>query len=201
MGLSLIEQIKTAPKPVDRKAAQNHIEHLISSKEEPEYERLAVLINQYSKFHELLIALAGHSPYLWRLIQRNPKRLLRIVESDPDLFFSDLISLCDQATLTHAGDEAAIKRALRQIKQEAALLIALCDLGGVWDVIRVTEALSDFADASLKAALSFLLAEEALSGKITSFDRHQPKGLVILALGKHGARELNYSSDIDIIVM
>ena len=153
MGLSLVEQIKAAPKPVDRKAAQNHIEHLISSKEEPEFERLALLIDQYPKFHELLAAVAGHSPYLLRLIQRNPKRLLRIVESDPDFYFSELISSCGQCTITTAGDEAAIKRALRHIKQEAALLIALCDLGGVWDVIRVTEALSDFADASLKAAL------------------------------------------------
>ncbi len=201
MGLSLVEQIKAAPKPVDRKAAQNHIEHLISSKEEPEFERLALLIDQYPKFHELLAAVAGHSPYLLRLIQRNPKRLLRIVESDPDFYFSELISSCGQCTITTAGDEAAIKRALRHIKQEAALLIALCDLGGVWDVIRVTEALSDFADASLKAALSFLLAEEALLGRISSFDRDQPKGVVILALGKHGARELNYSSDIDIIVL
>ena len=198
---SLAEQIQTTPKPIDRKGAHAHIEHFLSIKEGPEFEQLGALVKKHPKLYELLFAIAGHSPYLWRLINRNPKRFLRLIENNPDIYFSELITSCGQAAINNANDEAAIKKTLRHIKQEAALLIALCDLGGIWDVIRVTEALSDLADASLKAALSFLLAVEASSGKITSFDRDQPKGVVILALGKHGARELNYSSDIDIIIL
>ena len=201
MTQTLLEQIKTAPKPVDRKIAQSHLTQFFSSRDTQDLTRLTAHVDYYPKFRDLLLALAGHSPYLWRLVHRDPSRLLQIIESDPEAHFSGLVSSCAQAATIHAGDEAAMKRRLRLIKQEAALLIALCDLGGVWDVIRVTEALSDLADASLNAALNFLLAEEATSGKLITHDKDRPCGVVILALGKHGARELNYSSDIDIVVL
>ena len=83
------------------------------------------------------------------------------------------------------------------------MLIALADLGGVWDVIDVTGALSDFADAAVSNALSFLLRMAHHDGKLILPDLDQPEigcGVVVLAMGKHGARELNYSSDIDLIV-
>ena len=68
-----------------------------------------------------------------------------------------------------------------------------------------TEALTLFADAALGAALSFLLRENARMGRLAlDFDAPDPQtgsGVVVLALGKHGARELNYSSDIDLIVL
>ena len=201
MTQTFVEQIKTAPKPVDRKIAQLHLEQFLSSKDTQDSARLTSLADHHPKFHDLLLALAGHSPYLWRLVNRNPARLLKIIESDPEAYLSGLISSCAQTATIHAGDEAAMKQRLRHIKQEAALLIALCDLGGIWDVIRVTEALSDLADASLNAAVNFLLAEEAASGRLTVYDQSRPSGVVILALGKHGARELNYSSDIDIVVL
>ena len=201
MSQALIDQIKTAPKSVDRKIAKDHLEQFLSSKDGEKRSHLSTLADHHPKFRDLLIAIAGHSPYLWRLAHRDAARLLRIIENDPEAQFAELIASCRQAAFTYGGDEAAIKRALRQIKQEAALLIALCDLGGVWDVIRVTEALSDLADASLDSALSFLLAEERASGRLTSYEPDKPSGVVILALGKHGARELNYSSDIDIVVL
>ncbi len=201
MTQTLIEQINTAPKPVDRKIAQSHLAQFFSSKDTHDLALLTSLADRHPKFHDLLLALAGHSPYLWRLAYRDPARLLQIINSEPEAYFSGLIANCAQAATIQAGDEAAMKRQLRNIKQEAALLIALCDLGGVWDVIRVTEALSDLADASLNAALNFLLAEEAALGRLTAYDESRHSGVVILALGKHGARELNYSSDIDIVVL
>ena len=96
-------------------------------------------------------------------------------------------------------------RALRLAKRESALLIALADIGGVWDVVEATEALTRFADAAVAAALAFLLRQNALGGRL-SLDPDAPDlqagcGLVVLALGKLGARELNYSSDIDLIVL
>ena len=50
---------------------------------------------------------------------------------------------------------------LRRMKSEAALLIALCDIGGVWPVMRVTQALTDLAVASVQCALRYLLRQEA----------------------------------------
>ena len=57
-------------------------------------------------------------------------------------------------------------RALRRAKAEAALLIALADIGGVWPVERVTRALTDFADAALGAAVRYLLRGAAAQGKL-----------------------------------
>ena len=95
-------------------------------------------------------------------------------------------------------------RALRRGKAEAALLIALADIGGVWPVERVTRALTDFADAAVGAAVRFLLRGAAAQGSSSSATRRRPKqgsGYVVLAMGKMGAHELNYSSDIDLIVL
>jgi len=92
---------------------------------------------------------------------------------------------------------------LRRMKSEAALLIALCDIGGVWPVMRVTQALTDLAVASVQCALRYLLRQEAARGRLKPPSVERPEdgsGLVVLAMGKMGAGELNYSSDIDLIV-
>ena len=92
---------------------------------------------------------------------------------------------------------------LRRMKSEAALLIALCDIGGVWPVMQVTAALTDLAVASVQSALRYLLRQEAARGRLSPPNPDSPEdnsGLVVLAMGKMGAGELNYSSDIDLIV-
>ena len=84
--------------------------------------------------------------------------------------------------MTDADDVMA---ALRHAKQEAALVIALADIGGLWDVMRVTQALTQFADCMVSCALSFLLREAAASGKLTLADPENPEhgcGVVVLAL-------------------
>jgi glutamate-ammonia-ligase adenylyltransferase len=103
------------------------------------------------------------------------------------------------------ANEADLMRALRLAKREAALLIALADIGGVWNLVEVTQALSRFADGAVSCALRFLLRQNAAAARLL-IDAQAPDpergcGLVVLALGKHGARELNYSSDVDLIVL
>ena len=67
---------------------------------------------------------------------------------------------------------------LRRMKSEAALLIALCDIGGVWPVMRVTAALTDLAIASVQTALRFLLRQEVARGRMTAANaRHAGGGL------------------------
>src|SRR5260221_6437511 len=82
-------------------------------------------------------------------------------------------------------------------------MIALCDIGGVWPVMRVTAALTDLAVNSVQTALRFLLRQEVGRGRMTAANPDRPEegsGLIVLAMGKMGAGELNYSSDIDLIV-
>src|ERR1700749_1465690 len=92
---------------------------------------------------------------------------------------------------------------LRRAKRKAALAIALADIARRWDVEQVTRALSSFADAGVKGALRFLLREAATRAELPERDGARLEaqtGLGGLAMGKYGAFELNYSSDIDLVV-
>ena len=107
-----------------------------------------------------------------------------------------------RAACDGAEDDAQAMVALRAAKQHAHLLIALADLGGVWDVVQVTGALSRFADTAVSSALRYLLHRGAEAGRLQLVDAGDPErdcGFVMLALGKHGACELNYSSDVDLV--
>jgi [glutamine synthetase] adenylyltransferase / [glutamine synthetase]-adenylyl-L-tyrosine phosphorylase len=151
---------------------------------------------------DVLLGLADHSAYLWTLIQEDPERLVRMLRRPPN---ESLDALIQALALRRDEHEAHLMPALRRAKHEAALLIALADVGGVWDVVATTEALTRFADAAVRAALAFLLRKNARAGllalDVDAADIETGSGLVVLALGKHGARELNYSSDIDLIVL
>jgi glutamate-ammonia-ligase adenylyltransferase len=145
-----------------------------------------------------LAPIFAASPYLGGLVRRDPQRLRRALLCEPELRIQ---ALCSQAQAL--GGEAAgpAAAALRQLKSEVHLLTALADLGGVWDLHEVTGALSRFADAAVHAALR-LAAEEAVQAgwqrQVGEGAQGPAPGFFVLAMGKHGAFELNYSSDIDL---
>jgi glutamate-ammonia-ligase adenylyltransferase len=139
------------------------------------------------------------APYLAGLARRWPAMLARILGADPDARLAEIIAV---ARAVAPDDLDAAKRELRLLKAELHLLTALCDLGGVWPLAQVTQALSDFADAALHAALAAAAAEAVERGRMVAAagEAGPVPGLFALALGKHGAGELNYSSDIDISI-
>ena len=84
------------------------------------------------------------------------------------------------------------------------MLIAIADTGGRWPLGEVTAALTRFADASLQAAVDWLLRDAHGAGRLVLADTSKPSqgcGYTVLAMGKQGAFELNYSSDVDLIVL
>ena len=105
---------------------------------------------------DVLLGLADHSPYLWALVREDPDRLVRLLRRPPGESLDALVQALASRRDEH---EADLMPALRRAKREAALLIALADIGGVWDVVAATEALTRFADAAVRAALAFLLAQ------------------------------------------
>ena len=147
-------------------------------------------------------AAVSASPYLTKLILQNSDFVIALITSEPE---SVLKNICGQSlNLGHAQAKQEIAFGLRRNKQRAALLIGLADLGSVWTVMQVTDALTRFADASLNAVVNFLLHENAEKQKLAIGDPNNPSlncGYVVLAMGKHGAFELNYSSDIDLIIL
>jgi glutamate-ammonia-ligase adenylyltransferase len=199
----LAAAIARAPQLVDRKAAQARLaEWLADIGKGSAGKALKQFIAGAPKVEALLLGLADGSPYLWELASAEPDRLLAVLEADPGERLTDLLAKSAKAAAA-AKDEAAAMRCLRRMKAEAALLIALADIGGVWPVMRAARALTEVADTSIVAALRFLLREPVARGRLKPADKSAPEqgcGHIVLAMGKMGAFELNYSSDIDLIV-
>ncbi|MBV8565213.1 MAG: bifunctional [glutamine synthetase] adenylyltransferase/[glutamine synthetase]-adenylyl-L-tyrosine phosphorylase [Methylobacteriaceae bacterium] len=195
--------LRRAPPVADRATAERRLADFLADKaSDPSTASLASPCGS-GPARELLLAIADHSPFLWRLATAEPARLLRLLSEDPN---RRLESLLDEATgvCEHAADAQVVMRALRRARQETALLVAFADIGGIWTLVEVTAALTRFADMAVAAAVRFLLRQATLERKLVGIDGDAPEtgsGLVVLALGKHGAGELNYSSDIDLIVL
>ena len=146
---------------------------------------------------EFLAAVAGCSPYLKGLMSRETD-WLRAALDDPEPAFAALLAGLDGTALEVLPD------ALRRAKRRAALLTALADLGGLWALETVTEALTGLADRAVHLSLTALVEAEIRRGKLpgaTLDDAARGAGMVALAMGKMGAGELNYSSDIDLICL
>ena len=198
MSPSLAESLVAAPRLAAPAAARRKLAALAA---DPEAEALVPALGR-DGVRDLLLGLADHSPYLWSLVEEDPARLARLLAAPPR---ESLDALLAELAGRRGEDEAELMRALRRAKREAALIVALADVGGVWDVTEATEALTLFADTAVGAALGFVLRQSARAGRLAldpdAPDPQKGSGVVVLALGKHGARELNYSSDIDLIVL
>src|ERR1019366_4888538 len=106
------------------------------------------------------------------------------------------------AILARAAEGPA-EQSLRRAKAELHLLTALCDLGGVWGLDQVTGALTRFADVAVAVALAEVASREVEAGRLRTEaggGEGPIPGLFCIAMGKYGAFELNYSSDIDFSV-
>jgi len=149
-----------------------------------------------------LAPVFGAAPYLAGLSVREPDRLRRLLSAPPAKALATILEATRASAAEPEIDDAAAAL-LRVLKGDLHLLAALADLGGVWGLDEVTGALSAFADAAVRAAL-VLAAREAVSRDRLTHVGEGPEGpvpgLFVIAMGKHGAFELNYSSDIDITV-
>ncbi len=165
-------------------------------------DRLAKVLGGRRVLPRFLGSVMAGAPFLRGLMLGDPERLCDFLADDPDRVFKNRMTAL--ARCWQKADEETLMATLRRARQDVALLAALADLGGVWDVVRVTAALTEFADAAVGAAVRFILREAHADGLLTVPDPAKPNeasGWVILGMGKFGAGELNYSSDIDLIVL
>jgi len=201
-GATLAGRIVAAPNLIDPKLARAGVADWIAGLAAADAKRLQALLAGHPIVNTLLESLAESSPYLWELSSTDPQRLLRLMAAEPDEHLKHLLAESGHAIAT-ANDETRAMHLLRRMKAEAALLIALADIGGVWPVMRAARALTELADTAVDAAVRFILADAARDKKLSPPDKAQPQigsGYIVLAMGKMGAYELNYSSDIDLIV-
>ncbi|MDR3475164.1 MAG: bifunctional [glutamine synthetase] adenylyltransferase/[glutamine synthetase]-adenylyl-L-tyrosine phosphorylase [Devosia sp.] len=145
-----------------------------------------------------LAPLFATAPYLFELAQRHAAWLAGALEEGADATLADELAKL-AATGASQEEESALAQALRTSKGRIALLAAVAEVGGAWSTAQSTAALSDLADAALEVSLDFLLRRAAGRGDLLAPVGPGRCGLTLFALGKHGGRELNYSSDIDIV--
>ncbi len=125
------------------------------------------------------------APYLARNLERFPELAALLASGAGD----EALRLAK-----HAGDGAPdAMRALRLEKNALALVLGIGDLAGFFPLDTVMRELSVFADRALHRAI-----ETAIARRVPDAGAN---GFIALALGKHGAGELNYSSDIDPILL
>lgn len=198
----LWRQLKAAPLTGGREAPNpvyaDFLDVVAKSDVNPDPEHL--LENQ--AVQRLLEGIGAGSPYLMNLIRCDAARFIRLLATQPDAQFTSLQTALS-AEMQAAENLQDAMAAMRRFKTEMALLIGLCDLGGVWPVMKVTDVLTRTADTALHVAVNFLFRQEAAKGRWRPVDERRPEhgsGYIVLAMGKHGAFELNYSSDIDLII-
>ncbi len=160
-------------------------------------EGVALFSSLTPETRSLIEGTAGCSPYLRGLMKREAEWISAAFDDPEGALAGEYQRLRETAPDTRAV-------ALRQGKRRVALLTALADLGGVWSLEEVTGALTDFGGLATHLAMTACVGAEIRRGKLpgmTEDDLEIAGGMVALAMGKMGAGELNYSSDIDLICL
>ena len=197
---ALVVRLREAPRVVFADQAERRLRDWLSGLSPAQLAAVSRLL-ELPFARDIVIGIVEFSPYLLDLVRADAERLIRLLNCDPDTHLATLIPATSR-DVRAAGGEAEVMLALRRMKSEAALLIALCDIGGVWPVQQVTAALTDLAVAAVRMALDFALRHEVARGRLLPPNPDDPAencGLFVLAMGKMGAAELNYSSDVDLI--
>jgi glutamate-ammonia-ligase adenylyltransferase len=146
---------------------------------------------------DLIKGIGGCSPYLSSLLRKERDWIADQWNADPYDSFNGILA----SAANNSGD---VGTRLRQAKRRVALLLGLCDLGGVWNLEEITKLLTDFADFAVQTSLQSLVVRAVELGKLPDEIMDDPTalgGMFVIAMGKMGAHELNYSSDIDLIVL
>lgn len=134
---------------------------------------------------QVIAGIGGSSPYLFETITRQMAWLRDAVHQD-----APMQPLLKNEDLSNAADS------LRDKKQKVASYLGVAELSGALPLETTTKLLTEFADYAVDTAFRAAMAPYQANGKLPN-----DTGLFVLAMGKMGAFELNYSSDIDLIVL
>ncbi len=188
--------------PLDPTKAETFLADLVVRAGEEELSGVVVLL-QKAEAIRFVSAVLDLSPFIREALIRHPRILDRFVAKSPEAALEDILAEISASAASADVTEASLMTSLRVLKREAHVLIALCDLAGIFNTEATTDWLTGLAESCTGAAVRFLLLDADSAGKIKLPDRNQPdrdSGWIVLGMGKFGARELNYSSDIDLIV-
>ena len=151
------------------------------------------------------LALLGRqwacSEFAARVCIRRPAMLHRLIAEgfESARTLADYGELLDRALAEAGQDAAGLMAALRGLRQQEMLRICWRDLAGLADVPQTLHELSDFAEAVVTATVDLLHRQLSETLGVPKNSDGEEQRLLVLAMGKFGGRELNFSSDIDLI--
>ncbi|OLP61872.1 glutamine-synthetase adenylyltransferase [Xaviernesmea oryzae] len=204
-GLWLADLKRVPVQPPSRKAAASVISDMKTLG--ADHPSVPALTAGDSTVREGLVAVFSLSPFLRETALAHPSLVADLLARPIDGIIDEA---CLDARESWRPDEGGAPRsdgevmaALRRAKRKVAFALAIADLLGLVTGAETTRYLSAFADAAVSATVDHLLLSADAAGKIRLEDRSEPSrqsGLIVLGMGKHGACELNYSSDIDLVI-
>jgi [glutamine synthetase] adenylyltransferase / [glutamine synthetase]-adenylyl-L-tyrosine phosphorylase len=174
-----------------------------SRNDDPEISAFAQRVADDEHGAALLRAVFGNSPFLGQCMLADMAFTRELFCADPGPVFERILAGAA------AGDDFGgtiddLMQSLRIARRRVALTVGLADICGAWELEKVTLSLSRFAETALRAACAHLLAQASRTGELALSHPDDPEresGLIVLGMGKLGAGELNYSSDIDLIIL
>ncbi|MHB0953612.1 MAG: bifunctional [glutamine synthetase] adenylyltransferase/[glutamine synthetase]-adenylyl-L-tyrosine phosphorylase [Allorhizobium sp.] len=168
---------------------------------------IADLLAGETPFKAFLTAAFSLSPYLRDMAAFDPAMLAAVLQEPLEPLLEGLVGDARNAWRARPGEampaEAEVMARLRIAKRRLSFIVALADLARIYDCRQTTGWLTSMAEAAVAAAIDHLLLAGHEAGKLRLVDCEAPSlasGLIVLGMGKLGARELNYSSDIDLVV-
>jgi [glutamine synthetase] adenylyltransferase / [glutamine synthetase]-adenylyl-L-tyrosine phosphorylase len=188
--------------PLDAGNAAMRLAELAAAAKTNECSRLTALLESKNETASFIAAVLDLSPFIRDVLMVRPQILDALFDTAVGERIEAIISTIGSLGSSQSS-EAELMTELRRAKTEAHILIALGDLAGLYGGAETTQRVSRLAIACVDAAINYLLRDAGLKGVLNIADLENPsKGSswIILAMGKLGAFELNYSSDIDLIV-
>ena len=193
---------KTDVKHRDSEAYRVAYSHFVDCKSiwisELSAEAKSAIISFVNDHEDLFLQIFAGSSFLTRIIRTRPEILIELAQDGPDVFCEKILTHIYEQDLS--CDQDGLMRYLRLCRQSMSLATAMADIAGIWSLDEVTGTLTDFADASVRVSLDWLLKNRSVQYGLDAPPTADQCQCVILGMGKYGARELNYSSDIDIVV-
>ena len=205
MSLSWISH--DLPKPFDPERTANAFERWRALAERPAFESISdqiVEIATNAQASSVLSALFGNSPYLTSLCLRDPGTVCDVFANGLDDAFKTALDPVRESANAAPLDQPTTMAIVRTAKRHAALVIAIADISNAWSLEKITSAISDTAELTLGFTMAHCLSALA---RLRKYDLPNPEnplkdsGIFAIGMGKLGAGELNYSSDIDLIFL
>jgi glutamate-ammonia-ligase adenylyltransferase len=196
-----LASIAAWPLPGDPARVPRELERLAAAGQDTATPLPPALLDQGNS---ALSAIFGNSPFLSDCVVRDPGHAMTLFAEGPDAALA-LAQRERDAAVSELPDSATLMTVLRRWRRRVALTVALADIAGLWALERITATLSDCAESALRCTVDHLLREFIAQGHLPApADPAEPSrgcGFTIIGMGKLGARELNYSSDIDLIAL